>query len=275
MAVLMFWNIAKKDLSKEIGEACREHRVNVLILAECELSTKEVLLGLNGDFQARYEEATSPVQGRVRFFTNWPTTCLRPLSDDGKVSIRALQPPIGREIIVAAAHLSSKLHANADDQHLGAGLMRGMISRAEKVAGHQNTIVIGDLNMNPFEKGMVAANGFHAMMDKRVVARGGRVVQGAEYDFFYNPMWSRLGDESGGPPGTYYLNNGGALVNHYWETFDQILLRPALLPSYKSSGLKVLDRIADKPLLKEGVIDHRFSDHLPLVIELDVEGKDS
>ena len=34
MTVLMFWNVAKRDLSREIGEACREHRVEVLILAE-------------------------------------------------------------------------------------------------------------------------------------------------------------------------------------------------------------------------------------------------
>ena len=272
MTVLMFWNIAKRDLSREIGEACREHRVEVLILAECELSTKEMLIGLNGDGIGRYSEATSPVPSRVRFFTNLPKRCLRPISDDNKVSIRSLQPPLGKEIIIAAAHLSSKLHAEPIDQLHGASMMREMIMRAEEKARHRHTIVIGDLNMNPFEAGMVGANGFHAMCDKNVASKGSRVVQGKEYDFFYNPMWSRLGDDSGGPPGTYYFNNGGSLINHFWETFDQILLRPELLPFYKSDGLKVLDRIADKPLLKNGVIDGRsYSDHLPLVTELGTE----
>ena len=72
--------------------------------------------------------------------------------------------------------------------------MREMIKRAEEKAGHRHTIVIGDLNMSPFEPGMVAANGFHAVSDKNIAAKGSRVVQGTEFDFFYNPMWSCLGD---------------------------------------------------------------------------------
>jgi len=84
-------------------------------------------------------------------------------------------------------------------------------------------------------------------------------------------MWSRLGDESHGPPGTYYLNRGGKLVNNFWETFDQVLLRPALLPFYRADGIRVLDRIGEAPLLRDGVIDKRFSDHPPVVLWLNTE----
>jgi hypothetical protein len=34
MAVLMFWNIGKRDNSTAIGQLCREHDVDVLLLAE-------------------------------------------------------------------------------------------------------------------------------------------------------------------------------------------------------------------------------------------------
>jgi hypothetical protein len=272
MAVLMFWNIARRDLSLEIGEACREHNVQVLILAECTLSSSGLLSALNGGPSDYYEEATAPVVSRLRFFTNLPLKTLRPLFDDDGVSIRGFRLPLGEEIILVAVHLPSKLHASPQDQHHKAGLVRNMIARIEKEQGHSRTLVIGDLNMNPFERGLTAANGFHAIMDKDFVLKGSRIVQGAEYDFFYNPMWSRLGDESHGPAGTYYQNRGGHVVNHFWETFDQVLLRPALLPYYKPHRLKVLDRIAETPLMKNGVIDRRYSDHLPLLITLDLEG---
>jgi hypothetical protein len=272
MAVFMFWNIARRDLGLEIGEACREHDVDVLILAECTLSSAQLFSRANDGRLDFYEEATSPVESRLRFFTKLPLNTLRPLADNDWASIRSFRPPIGTEIIVVGAHISSKLFASPHDQHHEASLIRDLIARTERAQGHSRTLVIGDLNMNPFEPGLTAANGFHAIMDKDIALKGSRRVQGADYDFFYNPMWSRLGDESQGPAGTYYLNRGGRVVNHFWETFDQVLLRPALLPYYKAQGLKVLDRIADRPLIRNGVIDRSYSDHLPLLIKLDLEG---
>lgn len=144
------------------------------------------------------------------------------------------------------------------------------IERAEREAGHRRTLVIGDFNMNPFENGMVGVGGLHAMMDKRIVVKGSRVVRKIKYDYFYNPMWGRLGDDSIGPPGTCYWSKGGAEAR-FWETFDQILLRPELLPFYNPEALRVLERIGATPLLKNGVIDRSISDHLPLVIRLDME----
>jgi len=184
MPVIMFWNSARKPLAVELGAACREHRVELVILAEREMTTKEALIGLNGDGVGRYEEAFCPVPSRVRFFTNLPKDRLRPLRDADKISIRMLSPPLGGEIIVAAVHLSSKLHAENEDQDYGARRMRDMIERVEADAGHRRTVVIGDLNMSPFESGMVAADGFHAVMDKEIAAKGSRLVQGAEFGFF-------------------------------------------------------------------------------------------
>lgn len=83
-------------------------------------------------------------------------------------------------------------------------------------------------------------------------------------------MWSRLGDESPGPPGTYY-RSGGGISNPYWHMLDQLLLRPSLLPFYRKENLKVLAEVAGRSLLSEIGPDKSISDHLPLVIELELE----
>jgi hypothetical protein len=83
--------------------------------------------------------------------------------------------------------------------------------------------------VNPFEDALTAADGLQGVMDKQVAARPARTVRGRVWDYFYNPMWSRLGDDSPGPPGTFW-RAGSGLVNHFWNTFDQVLLRPGLLP---------------------------------------------
>lgn len=43
--------------------------------------------------------------------------------------------------------------------------------------------------MNPFEKGLIKANGLNAVMDSSIAKKKSRKVQGKSYKFFYNPMW--------------------------------------------------------------------------------------
>jgi hypothetical protein len=81
----------------------------------------------------------------------------------------------------------------------------------EEKFGHQNTVIIGDLNANPFEDALTAADGLHGVMDRRVASRRPPNIRGQRWDYFYNPMWSRLGDESPGPSGTYWRAGTGLI----------------------------------------------------------------
>jgi hypothetical protein len=93
--------------------------------------------------------------------------------------------------------------------------------------------------MAPFEPGMVAATGFHAIMDRRTVARRIRLIQGAEHSMFYNPMWSLLGDLSPGPAGTFFHFPAKA-ESHAWYLLDQVILRPSLMDALDPSGLRIV-----------------------------------
>jgi hypothetical protein len=123
--------------------------------------------------------------------------------------------------------------------------------------------------MNPFESGLVSANGLNAVMDRSVAARGERTVQGTVHPFFYNPMWSRFGDGSPGPSGTYYRDSGEH-VTFFWNMFDQVLLRPELLARFRSEDLEILDSDGDASLLtpKGRPSRTKASDHLPVLFRL-------
>ena len=195
-----------------------------------------------------------------------------PAFDDGHVKMLELRQPTGIPLLVVAAHLPSKLRSDDDDQQYRIRQLRTDISAQEVRSGHQNTVVIGDLNVNPFEDALTAADGLHAVMDKKVAICSPRTVQGKTWDYFYNPMWSRLGDDSPGPPGTDW-RAGSALVNHFWNTFDQVLLRPGLLPCYSPESLVIPERVGDRPILRLDGGSPALSDHLPVVIELTIEGE--
>jgi hypothetical protein len=271
MAVLMFWNIGKRDNSTAIGQLCREHNVDILLLAEAETAPAALASDINrsGDLGRMLWELPR-LGGRIRAFTRYAPGFLEPAFDDRHVKMLHLRPPIGLPLLIVSAHLPSKLHAEDEDQSYRIRRLRTDIQDQETRSGHQNTVVIGDLNVNPFEDALTAADGLHGVMDKKLLARSARTVQGKAWDYFYNPMWSRLGDESSGPPGTYWYAGSG-LVNHFWNTFDQVLLRPALLPHFDPARLLVLDHIRDKTILSagEGVIG--LSDHLPLILDLAIE----
>jgi len=125
--------------------------------------------------------------------------------------------------------------------------------------------------MDPFEEGMTSADGLHAVMTREIAKKKTRSIRKKSYPFFYNPMWSRFGDATQGPPGTYY-RAGSSFVEYFWNTFDQVLIRPDLLSAFDIKTLKVLVKCRSASFLRQsGVPDaSRISDHLPLLFDLSV-----
>lgn len=124
--------------------------------------------------------------------------------------------------------------------------------------------------MNPFETGVVATSGLHAVMTRTIATKKGRVVQKDYYPYFYNPMWNLFGDYTDGPPGTYYYYNSDHL-SYFWNMFDQLLIRPNLLPFFRNETLKIVDKVGSKNLLTPtGIPDKKMSDHLPIIFKLDI-----
>lgn len=272
MAMFLFWNLNRRPLLHQVAALCHEHNVDVLILAESRLSTVELLGVLNSGQRSQFRLPSFAPPSRLSFFIRYPRRSLKPVYDDGHVAIRRLIPPIGFEILVVAVHLPSKLYSTETDQTLNSPRVSQAIERAEAKVGHTRTVVVGDFNMNPFESGVVGAAGFHAVSDRQTALRGKRTVLGKQYRFFYNPMWGRMGDTSQGPPGTYHFTTS-TYVNFFWNTFDQVLVRPELLEFFPDERLAVLSKVKEQSLLSPtGIPDTALgSDHLPLLFAVEIE----
>jgi len=270
---LLFWNMNEKVLPDELRALVAAHDVDVLILAECIMPDVQILEAVNSGSGRTFALPFSfGPSDRLRFYTRFEPRTLKPRADIGGVSVRHLTPPIGQDVILVAVHLPSKLHCSDMDYAYLAARMSEVIEEAETEIGHDRTVVIGDFNMSPFEAGLVSADGLHAVMDRYTAAKLTRTVQGRQRKFFFNPMWSRLGDASVGPPGTFYYRNTSQ-VAYFWHTFDQVLLRPSLLDSFRDEFLEVITEANGTTLLNNrGRPDRaRFSDHLPLFLRLVTE----
>ncbi len=227
-----------------------------------------MLRELNSRAGLQFSLTFSP-SDRIVIYTRFPSKWVRPILDDDKLSIRHLVHPIyEQELLIVAAHLSSRLHRTEEDLSHLATRSRSQIEESEKKVGHKRTVIVGDLNMNPFDSGVVSSEGLHGVMDKRIAERRSRTVNGEVRHFFYNPMWSRFGDESFGPSGTYYYDSSSP-TNRFWNIFDQVLIRPELLPNFRNEELRIITEVNSRSLMKaNGRPDTSVSDHFPLLFRL-------
>ncbi|MFN0107787.1 MAG: endonuclease/exonuclease/phosphatase family protein [Blastocatellia bacterium] len=268
MTTFLFWNLGGKPLADRLARMANNFGVDVLILAECEVAPGMMLETLNRQAAPMFHHHPGQCE-RIAIYARFSSESFSPHYETDRISIRRLSLLDAPEILLVSAHLPSKLHADELDQYQTSSELSAMIRQAEENVGHTRTILVGDLNMNPFENGAVSAGGLHGVMTREIAQKDSRTIQGHDYPFFYNPMWGLFGDGSEGPAGSYYYAKSGH-ETYFWNIFDQVLLRPALLPYFRNDDLKILTSDGVETLLTErGLPDDKAgSDHLPIMFKL-------
>jgi hypothetical protein len=271
MLTVLFWTIGRRSLSRRTARIADRWRVDIVFLAECDSPgwvTRRLNEAAGG---ARFFQATT--SSRLTIFTRFIPNRLRALSETNYYSIRELEavPGLRDSLIVVAAHLPSKREVTDQNQIPDAANLSRAIAAAEDRLGHTRTLLVGDLNMNPFEFGVAAGAGLHGVMTREIARLGTRTVREREYRFFYNPMWRFFGDGTPGPAGSHFYWRADEQC-FFWNIYDQAMIRPALLDRFASDGVQILDSDgADSSLGSNGRPDaDRGTDHLPILLRLDV-----
>lgn len=268
MVTFLLWNVARQPIESAIAELARLYEIDVLIFAECTTPLGRMLRALNAGADAPYFLLPGRLCERITIYGRFQDRFITPVFETGRTTIRTLSLPARTEIILAATHLPSKLYWDEGSQAFEAAELAQAVRQVEEQIGHDRSILVGDLNMNPFEPGLVAAPALNAVMTRGIASRGHRTVQGREYPHFYNPNWGCFGDVTPGPAGTYF-RAGSVHKATFWSIFDQVLVRPSLLDRFASDGVEILDGVGETSLLTEsGVPSTSFSDHLPIMFRL-------
>jgi exonuclease III len=184
MVRVLFWNINGKPLGELLRKICDNYDVDILVLAECRIPNTDLLSELNHGAARTF---TNPLNlsDRIAFYARLPEQFIASVTDADYWSIRAIDPPLGQQVLLVGVHYPSKLYAATDEQSLMMPRLADDIREAEQRYGHTRTVVVGDLNMNPFEAGVCSAEGLHAVMCKTIAKKEKRVVYGRERMYFY------------------------------------------------------------------------------------------
>lgn len=148
-----------------------------------------------------------------------------------------------------------------------------MIRLLEARLGHRRTVILGDLNANPYDRSVLDAGGFHAIGVKQVRGQTDRAIRNSgRADFFYNPMWRLYGSDPTGDAaaGSYYYHGGYDATEPFWHLLDQVLIRPEYADRLPPGDLRLVTTAGGVPLVTaDGRPDADIaSDHLPVVFHL-------
>lgn len=263
----LFWNLNRNRPFEEIVNIVEYHQIDVLIMAEVSFNLAILVVELA---KKGYNFFHNPISqcDKIKILTRFKGNFLKPVSESGRYSINTLELPLLEKILLASVHVPDKSHNTPDDQEEFCRDFVSQVKREEIERGIAKTVLVGDFNMNPFETTMIRSTGLHAVSSSKVSEKLTRTVQEKDYKFFYNPMWSWLGDIKSGVTGSYYYNTSNH-INYFWNTFDQVLIRPELIPNFDKEALQILDKDGVKSLLTaSGLPNKAYSDHLPLYFTL-------
>ena len=268
MASFVFWNLSGKPLHDHIARLAKTHEADFVLLAECASDPTQIEDTLNranaGEFHF------TGIRGmKTLVFTRLKKGSVVDKFDDqmGRVTIREVRFDPAPGIILVVVHLLDRRNLDAIGQAIHVTSLVRDLCRVEDELGHRRTILVGDLNMNPFDVGVFGAETLNAVSTRDIAQRHKRTFQGADCRFFYNPMWCFFGDRTSGPPGTFFHRSPNS-TEHYWNILDQVLLRPTLMDNLVD--LKILETDGTLPLVdtngRPSVAE--ASDHLPLFFRL-------
>jgi len=262
----VFWNAGNRSQQSALINLISATNANITVLAEYADDDAALLRGL---YSTGIDYYALPTIGcpRIKIFSDTPPDHFSIIREADRYSIRKFSRSGLEPILLALVHLPSKLYMSETDQLQDIVFFRQDIEEAEQVTEISHTIVLGDFNMNPYEKGMVAATGMHSLPCLRTALSGGRMVQRREYSYFYNPTWNLFGDTEG-IPGTYYHSNPGYDAR-FWNILDQVILRPSIAKRLDRQSLRIVTEARDTNFL-DNKGHPGISDHLPLFFSLDL-----
>jgi len=277
------WNVGKnKDpkLYSDLTAELKQRKIDVLILQESAIDAVKAL--------PDYDEVPEFAQERgvrtVRIF----------LQKMSRISVSNAKSYVGNKlrcIVITTkkgfrfnccgVHLYSMAGGKSPEMHaLENGVIGSSFKEYTSKSPTDNTLIVGDLNNLPFHSTIQSPTTFNAIHVKEVVRTiKTRKVALQDHDYFYNPMWSLMGDynyltDNEKIAGTYYFDTDDP-ARYHWNVLDGVILNANMMDKILMSSLEIVTTINGKDLVLKSpardprtFLDLTYSDHLPITFTI-------
>lgn len=243
------------------------HDPDVIILLESGATAPQLQSDLEAKVDPGFFKPPSSERSQERFqcFCRNRALDLSEVHVSHRASFRTLQ--IGQHhCILGMVHLPDMRNNDLEERQASVHDLRSNMGIVGQEQGTDSFVLIGDFNLNPFDRPMNLASGFNAMMTRECTKRKTRTRGDNQHDFFYNPMWGLMGDLSSGPPGTVHdTSNKGP---YGWSLLDQALIHHSLVGHFEK--VEIIEESGTFRFVtpRGRPSESKASDHLPILLTL-------
>jgi endonuclease/exonuclease/phosphatase (EEP) superfamily protein YafD len=263
---IIFWNVKGKNLNNFVCAIATSTNADVVILNENSVEIGETLKDLQNNVSRDFYCPQAGPKKRFHCFSRNHNLDLSEVHDGSRTSVRKLQIGSHRTLLALVHGVDVRNYDAETRQSVAQSLADEMrfVRQQQRIS---NLVLLGDFNMNPYDSVMNLAQGMNAMMTRSCIERGSRRFLDKDYDFYYNPMWSLLGDNTAGPAGTVYDISGQGPYG--WSMFDQVIIHHSVVNLFHS--VQILTEAGNEALMTEkGRPDaKKASDHFPILVNFD------
>lgn len=259
---ILFWNLKKNSNAQWIKHIIIENNVDIAVFAEYENTDfEEVIRNLKNQF-IRHDGKGGCNKITLLCSSNYHVTVKR---EQSRYTLYSVYSEVF-SINLVGVHLPSNPYGDANRRRVVIRDLVNDINELENENNHRRTIVIGDMNCNPFDEEMIQIDSFNAVLFKQLILQKELVdFENKRYRRFFNPIIHYLNEDTQSY-GTYYYSSGSALI--YWNCFDQVLVRKELCDVIRR--VDIIREINGKKLIKRIKPNDEISDHLPLLLNIDL-----
>jgi exonuclease III len=227
---IIFWNVGKRDLTSFVCSITASTNSDVVVLNESNVSSAKTLQALQKNVSQDFY-CPDTLSKRFQCFCRNVELNLFEVHSGSRISVRKLKIERDR-VLLALVHGVDPRNYDSETRQSFAQSLADEIKFVKQQQDTNKLILLGDFNMNPYDRGMNLAVGLNAMMTKSCIEGGTRRHLEKDYDFYYNPMWSLFGDNTSEPAGTIYdTSNQGP---YGWSMFDQVLIHYSIVGLFHS-----------------------------------------
>ncbi|WP_230294984.1 endonuclease/exonuclease/phosphatase family protein [Deinococcus sp. 6GRE01] len=184
------WNLARNNLQSLLIEFVIENDLDFLFIAEHSSIADDFIIQLNTLSPHTYKQLESGKCDKVKAFTRRSLSTVGLASSSSRyaayhVDIVQSIPP--RKLLIFAVHLIDPYNHSLTTRSRYILKLKASIEDTERSLGSNNTLLIGDFNMNPHDYGISGVNYLGALNSKIAAKRNTIKYLDEEHSLFYNP----------------------------------------------------------------------------------------
>lgn len=257
----IYWNTKNFREIRAIIEICKEYSPDIIFLSE----TSSIFIDENTDQLAEigYQNFKNPGCDRIVILSKVSINIDLGIQSHYYTNVKVLG------IDVIAVHFPATMHHHMSALRNHLLNFRNLINVEIGKSSETAILIIGDLNVNPFEAPMINFDGFMATNSPN--ARESVTNLGDCRETYYNPTWMLFADNRF--PGTMKFPRPSAVSFDILEFhfLDQVLLSQNLKNMLDGEIIETIKETSSFAFYNSRNNRVDYSDHLPIVYEFKIK----